>query len=149
MKNPRHQAPPSNDGECVTPALARGRGYVAGRDLETGMRHRSISAADKATAADAAITLDAASVTDFATGHPGIDIEPMRERVEPSVQGSRCHHSHPAHHRISMMATQSPVDSATITGSANATGSRDSVTDASVCGSVRAVIRTSAFGPIN
>ena len=143
MKNPRHQAPPSNDGECVTPALARGRGYVAGRDSETGLRHRSIAAAD------AAVALDAPAITDLATGHPGVDIEPMGQCMEPSVQGSRCHHSHPAHHRISMMATQSPVDSATITGSANATGSRDSVTDASVCGSVRAVIRTSAFGPIN
>ena len=152
MKPPRHKAPPGNDGGCVTPALAQGREFVAGRDSETKILHRSIAAPDEPAAADAAVALDAAPFVDLAAGHPGIDIEPMRERMDKAARPRRnyagevaVHHSHPAHHTISTMATQNPADSATMTGRATRIGRRASVAGESMYGSVRAVIRTSAM----
>ena len=149
MEKLRDAAPPSNDGGCVTLALAQGRDFVAGRDWETEVRHRSIAPGDKLVAAEAAISGDPLTTDAAISRDARVRVQQMGKRMQPTVQGSRCHHSHPAHHRASTMASQSPAESATITGRANPIGSRASVTDASVCGSARTVIRTSAFGSIN
>ncbi len=108
------------------------------REIES--RHGSIQRHEPA-ATDTAVALDAAPVAKFTARHEGIDVEPVREAMDEAVEPA--HHSHPTSQAHSTIATQSPADSATMTGSATSTGRRASVSDASMCRSVRAVMLTS------
>lgn len=93
MEQTRHQAPrvTATGGSRSTRSVGTGA-QRNGRTRGTRYRHRSIASGDELTAADTAVALDAPAIAELAARHPGVDIEPMRNGVEPTVHGALCHH---------------------------------------------------------